>query len=136
MGSDCFHKMFVSKLALLASELTNAAQRSRFFLRKMSWISFFDLLCTPAVAPVSKSLQTASLLPDWLLAMDAGQITSSSWLQQTGNAPQQVTLQALFQCVAGCSRGKTRLINVAPSFHLLPQCLLFSGKGSSRGAEP
>lgn len=71
------------------------------------------------------------LSPDWL------RVLPLSWLQQTGNAPQQVMLQALFRCVARCSRGETWLITVAPSFHLLPQCLLFlQGDESSQGAEP
>lgn len=124
MESDCFHYIFVSKLTPVTSELTNTAHWSPLWLQTNSFW-FYTSLGPPAAAPLLKSLQLAWLSRNWLLALDARQIMPSSWLQQTGNAPQQVMLQALFRCVVCCLLRQTRLITVAPSFHLLPQCLLF-----------
>lgn len=101
-----FHCIFVSKSTPVTPALTNSelkpfcvSKNWDFFLQFKLWNS--SPLSSPAAAPVLKPLQSASLPPDWL---DARQIMPLSWLQQTGNAPKQVKLQALFRCV--CSQGK------------------------------
>lgn len=107
MESDCFHYIFVSKLTLVTSVLTNTAHWSLFCLRKLTFLKkhfFFHFLVlhparfTSCCSSFEVTAVGSLLSPDWLLALDARQIIPLSWLQQTGNAPQQVMLQALFRC--------------------------------------
>lgn len=91
-------------------------QSTQEFSVSQNWDFFFlvlhfklwncSLLSSPAAAPLLKSLQSAVTLTWLAVSLDAGQNILLSWLQQTGNAPQQVMLQALFRCVARCLRGK------------------------------